>query len=150
MARFLIIGYGNPLKSDDGVGCRAAEELSQQISSPEVKIIRAHQLTPELSEEAARAELVIFIDARAEGTPGEVDWQEIRVDAGSQETLHDFHDLSPAAILELANYLYGKAPLGYLLTVSGEHFVDGESLSRPVLSAIPTVIAHVRRIISMP
>jgi hydrogenase maturation protease len=150
MARFLIIGYGNPLKSDDGVGWRAAEELSQQISSPEVKIVRAHQLTPELSEEAARAELVIFIDARGEGPPGEVGWQNIRVDAGSQKALLHSHDLSPAAILELANDLYGKAPLGYLLTVSGQHFEDGESLSKAVLSAIPTVIAQVRRIISMP
>jgi hydrogenase maturation protease len=64
MPRILIIGYGNPLKSDDGLGWHAAQELSRELTPPGVKVIRAHQLTPELAEEASTAELVLFIDAR--------------------------------------------------------------------------------------
>ena len=61
MPRVLIVGFGNPLRSDDGLGWHAAQELSQEVSAPEVKVIGAHQLTPELAEEASAAELVLLL-----------------------------------------------------------------------------------------
>ena len=62
MARILIVGYGNPLRFDDGLGWRAAEELSQRLSPPEieVEVIVRHQLTPELADNVRNAEAVFF------------------------------------------------------------------------------------------
>ena len=66
MARALIIGYGNPLRGDDGLGWRAAEQLAEIIPQSEAEVIACHQLTPELAEPISRARLVIFIDMSLE------------------------------------------------------------------------------------
>jgi hydrogenase maturation protease len=75
MARVLIVGYGNPLRGDDGLGWHAAEALRAAL--PEAEILAVHQLTPELAEDASRAELVIFLDAAETGAPGEWRCREI-------------------------------------------------------------------------
>jgi hydrogenase maturation protease len=147
MPRILIIGYGNPLKSDDGLGWHAAQELSRELTPPGVKVIRAHQLTPELAEEASRAELVLFIDAREGAPPGDIRCEALHLeDAPSVASVHS-HDLRPATILQLARELYGFSPRAFLLTVTGEHFEDGDSLSEPVRSALPQLIAQVKTFI---
>jgi hydrogenase maturation protease len=153
MPRVLIIGYGNPMKSDDGLGWYVAQALSVQIVSRDVKVICCQQLTPENSEEASRAELVVFIDARQGGPPGEIHHEAIlldkgRLDKGRSRSFIHTHDLSPTAILQLSNELYGKAPRAFLVTVSGQQFQDGDSLSEPVSSALPNVIARVKKLIS--
>lgn len=147
MPTVLIIGYGNPMKSDDGLGWHVAQALSEQITSPDVKVICTQQLTPENSEEASRAELVVFIDAKEGGPPGAIHCETIHLDKASRSSIHT-HDLSPAAILQLANELYGKAPRAFLVTVSGQQFQDGDSLSEPVSSALPNVIARIKKLIS--
>ena len=63
MAKVLIVGYGNPLRGDDGVGWRAAERLRGAIRDPDVEIHALHQLTPEVMEALGRADRAIFIDA---------------------------------------------------------------------------------------
>ena len=61
---FLVIGYGNTLRSDDGAGQRVAEKIGQW-ELPGVGALAVHQLTPELAENIAQADAVIFVDAVA-------------------------------------------------------------------------------------
>jgi len=63
--RILIIGWGNPLRGDDGVGWRAAELLSGTLAGHDVAVRVSHQLMPELAEEISRSEFVVFIAASA-------------------------------------------------------------------------------------
>ena len=70
MARVLILGCGNPLRGDDGVGWHAAERLLKRSAELDATIKSCHQLTPELAEPVSKAERVIFIDARIGQTPG--------------------------------------------------------------------------------
>ena len=70
MPRVLIIAYGNPLRSDDGVGWIVAEELRRRLASPEVEVLQLQQLLPEVAESVSRAETVIFVDASCDGEPG--------------------------------------------------------------------------------
>lgn len=146
MARILIVGYGNPLKSDDSLGWRAAEQIIRQLSSREIKVMRVHQLLPEIAEEASQAELAIFIDARQGESVGEIACELLTSETSSGPTYS--HDLSPFAILKLARELYGSNPRAYLLTVSGECFEDGETLSPAVAAALPQLIARVKALIS--
>src|SRR4051794_39172723 len=67
----LIIGIGNPLRSDDGLGWKVAEQLVQDLRPGQV-ILTVHQLTPELVQWMANANLVVLIDASREGEPGEL------------------------------------------------------------------------------
>jgi hydrogenase maturation protease len=145
MARILIVGYGNPLKSDDGLGWRAAEEIVRQLPSPEIKVMRVHQLLPEIAEEASRAELAIFIDARTGEPAGEIGCEELTNEAGARSTYS--HELSASTIVQLARELYGRSPRAYLLTVSGECFEDGETLSPAAQAAVPKLIARVKTLI---
>jgi hydrogenase maturation protease len=146
MARILIVGYGNPLKSDDSLGWRAAEEIVRQLPSPEIKVMRVHQLLPEIAEEASRADLAIFIDARTGEPAGEILCEEITNQTGVGSTYS--HELSASTIVQLASELYGRSPRAYLLTVSGECFEDGETLSPAVQAALPKLIARVKTLIS--
>ena len=83
MARIVIVGYGNPLRSDDGLGWRVAEELSRRLSPPEVEVIVRHQLTPELADDVRNADAVFFIDAARVGQPGEVTCTPVTLQPGT-------------------------------------------------------------------
>lgn len=146
MPHVLIIGYGNPLRSDDGVGWHAADEIAREFSSPDIRVVRLQQLLPEIAEDASRANLALFIDARQGGTPGEITCEAL--EANTTVTPAYSHDLSPASVLRLAEQLYGKRPRAHLLTVSGESFTDGDSLSPAVAAALPQLIAHIKTLIS--
>ena len=72
MAGVLVIGVGNPLRGDDGLGWHAAEHLRERLVELHATVTSCHQLIPELAEPVSRAERVIFIDARVGPTPGTV------------------------------------------------------------------------------
>jgi len=143
MARFLVIGFGNPLRSDDAVGWVVARRLSTELPGDAARVIAAHQLLPEMAEEVSRAERVVFVDATETGSAGDI--SEKLVEASSTRT--DTHELSPAAILTLAQELYGKCPPAHLLTIAGETFETGEQLSASVTESIPRVIERIKALL---
>jgi hydrogenase maturation protease len=149
MPRVLIIAYGNPLRSDDGLAWRAAESLQGKFSAEDVEILCLQQLGPELAETASRCECVIFIDAASgSGSPGEVQIREFfRDNSGPAETSRFCHALPPSAILGLAAQLYGTRPQAFSATVSGENFEHGESLSPAVAAALPDLLARIEELI---
>jgi len=59
----LIIGCGNPLRGDDGLGWVVADCLAAVLTDPAVEIVRTHQLTPEMAESFTSAKLVVIVDA---------------------------------------------------------------------------------------
>ena len=134
MPRCLIVGYGNPIRSDDGFGYKAAAALDQEISSPDVKVVVAQQLTPELAEFVAQSARVLFLDASHEGRPGEIRMATIRRDPESRPSAVS-HGLTPAALLELCYRYYGAEPEAVLYTVTGENFSLGENFSPALQNA---------------
>ncbi len=153
MATCLIVGYGNPLRSDDGAGSKAAAALESELSSPELRVIAAHQLTPEMAEPVARSSRVLFLDASRTGAPGEIRCQRIgRREACSDSQLQPSnvsHDLAPSALLELAaRYFHVEhfhaEPEAWLLTITGDNFDLGESFSPAVEAAWEGYLARIR------
>ena len=51
----LVIGYGNALRSDDGVGPAVASALSSDVRAFGLTVLQRHQLTPDLAPEFAAA-----------------------------------------------------------------------------------------------
>ncbi len=147
MGRVLIIGYGNPLRRDDGLGWLAAEHLEEVVQDDEVTILTRHQLSPELVEDIRKADLIIFIDACSYGTPGEVRQERIRPETGCPPDSFSHH-LHPAALLACAKALYGVCPEAVVLSVAGESFDHGEGLSTSVTGAFRTIIEGVYGIIA--
>jgi hydrogenase maturation protease len=145
MARVLILGYGNPLRSDDGLGWQVGVELFRANKSPDVLVLPCHQLTPELAEPISRAEIVMFVDITRQGTPGEFRCEELRSQAGAVSFTHH---LSPAGLLDMSSELFGCCPRAYLLSICGESFELGHSLSATVSARLPELKARVRELIA--
>lgn len=114
----LVIGYGNPLRQDDGLGWHVAERLRARTMVG-VDVVASHQLAPELAEAISRAELVVFVDARHGTEPGRVTLQ---TTVASSEKVAFSHFLLPGQLLGLAGALYGVCPPAWTITVDGESF----------------------------
>jgi len=144
MIRLLIIGFGNPLRCDDALGWHIAQELLRGPIPDDVQVVAAHQLTPEMSEVASRAEHVLFVDAARHGDPGSMECDLLESDASP---IRYTHELSPSIVLKLAKELYGRSPAAHLLTIAGESFETGEAMSSRVRAAIPALVARIRRFV---
>ena len=109
---FLIIGYGNELRGDDGVGPRVAEAV-EQLKLPGVRTLICQQLSPEHAEPVAMAQLVVFVDAAVDA-PREVQFRKLEP-AGSSQLLA--HAADPRIMLALARDVYGHVPEAWWLTI---------------------------------
>ncbi len=134
MAPLLIIGYGNPLRRDDGFGWHAARRLRESMPDRDVEVLTVQQLTPELMEPVSRAGRVIFIDARAGGEAGTLLTRPVEPDRFSGTAFTHF--ATPAALLGGAAELYGAHPEAVLITCAGADFGFGDELSAPVQAAL--------------
>lgn len=132
----LIIGIGNPLRSDDGLGWAVTEYLSRdQVSGYDIQTV--HQLTPELAQWMATASLVVMIDANREGKPGEMCIRPLYLPA--QQSSVSTHFTTPEELMLLTSAVYGQCPPVMLVTLVGEEFNIGERLSPTVAAKIPIV-----------
>jgi hydrogenase maturation protease len=150
VARVLIVGYGNPLRSDDGFGWHAARELASRLQDSDVEVMARQQLTPELAETASHFPLVIFIDAARDLPPGELRCAKItRSENREQGEGSSFsHFLTPASLLAWTAELYSQFPDAYYIAVGGESFAEGESLSPTIQAAFEPVMAQVRSLLN--
>ena len=134
MPTSLILGYGNPLRSDDGAGWKAAAALERDPSSTDLLVVASQQLTPEMAETISRCSRVLFLDAAHTGSPGEIRMEAVRRDPNTK--VGDVsHQLLPPALLELAYRYFAAEPDATLLTLTGENFEFGEHFSAPVEGA---------------
>ena len=124
----LVIGIGNPLRGDDGVGALLAEPVGGRC---------VQQLTPELAAELAELEAVLFIDAwlaPAGAAPQLTAIAPVDGAAGS-------HRLEPVQLLAISQVLYGRAPDAHLLRVPAYGFDHGTALSAELQAALPAARA---------
>lgn len=144
-ARTLVIGIGNPLQSDDGLGVQASLML-------ENKNLPAHVHVEELGTPGwgllARMDgwpRVYVIDAVQMGQPPGT-WQRFNQDEVSlvsQSGPVSLHEAGLAESLELANTL-GIMPEEFVLYgVEPAVIEPGEDLSPAVLQALPGLVEHI-------
>lgn len=139
----LVIGFGNTLRGDDGLGPAAAERLRSALPSDRVQVWSCHQLMPEMAEAVAAAGLAVFIDAAADTPPGEISARDVKPAVDSSIILQT-HGFSPSQLLGCAKYLFGRAPAGVVFSVGGADFSLREGLSPAVAQAVDGLVARVR------
>lgn len=125
--RYLIIGYGNTLRSDDGAGYRVAETIDQW-NLHSVQAMAVHQLTPELAASIAEAETVIFVDAvvvSSDASP------EVTVECLESDDNPAFtgHVINPRSLLALSELLYQSSSQAYQILIPAFVMDLGETLS---------------------
>src|ERR1700694_1773272 len=114
----LIIGIGNPLRSDDGLGWAVADQLSQG-GNVGCDIRRVHQLTPELAQLMAAANLVVMIDASHEGEPGELRIRTLSSSASAYPGAVGTHYTTPEELAALTAEVYGQCPPVVVVSMTG-------------------------------
>lgn len=148
MARVLIIAYGNPLRSDDGVAWKAAEALQGRLPAANIEILVLQQLGPELAESISRCVGVIFVDAASGGkNPAEIRIKAMSAGLEKAEVPRFCHALPPVALLGLADRLYGARPRAYSATIEGKSFEHGEALTAVVAAALPAFVSRIEELV---
>jgi hydrogenase maturation protease len=131
----MVVGYGNSLRSDDGVGPVVAARLAGDPRLAGVIIRSEHQLTPELAADASQVSLLVLVDAGTDEAPGEVSVRRLEpspVEGGTAWT----HHLDPSALVGLAREIWGSAPPVILVSIGPASLEVGEGLSEAVVPAV--------------
>ena len=166
-ARVLVVGYGNALRTDDGVGWHAARLLAGDPRLADAVVVAEHQLTPELAFDLSLASLVILLDATTETAAGTVTVRWIAEpgaaagggagtgagprgpgEAAGVPPGASSHHVDPELLLALARQLYGRAPRAVVVSVGVSELGLGEGLTSAVEAALPAVADIVARLVA--
>jgi hydrogenase maturation protease len=152
----LVVGVGNPTRSDDGAGLAVAERIAA-LDLPDVEVRTTQQLQVELAEDFPRFDQVIVVDTAMGGDAVQLhriradDAQEPKGSRGRESAHPSFrgeetrasHHLSPAVLLALTDTLHGRAPELLLCTLRGERFDFGTSLSPAVQAQVNEAVRRI-------
>ena len=124
----LVIGIGNPLRCDDGVGAYVAESIEAK-GLHGVKVWITQQLQVEDLERMLEFSRIILVDASVQGPL--LDFRPIEKFTG--HILSSSHYLSAETFVNLANSIYHKNLNIHLCSIRGDCFDTGDKLSSGVL-----------------
>ena len=140
-AELLVIGYGNSLRRDDGVGPRVAETV-EELQLPGVRTLVCQLLSPEHADPIARARRVIFVDAAVDRMDG-VHFRKLEPGETSQLMAHA---ADPCTMLALARDVFGHAPEAWWLTIPAIHLGFGTDYSAETEAGFQQAVAEIKRL----
>jgi hydrogenase maturation protease len=127
----LVIGFGNTLRGDDGLGPFIVEGLEDLRGSLNLdfRSIRLPQLDLILTPEIGSADVVIFVDARDDNDDDLVKVELIEPEEAVGGRGYTTHLTAIPGLLGLARDWFGKAPICYAVMPKGIDFSFGETFS---------------------
>ncbi len=144
----LLIAIGNTLRRDDGVAHRALDLLGKL--SPDITPRKTHQLTPELADDMAPFDRVVFVDA-VEGTRrGEPSLQLVLEEEPDALSSPLTHSTTPAAVLALSRRLYGFDGVAWLIAIPTFDLGIGEGLSTEGEAEATLAAGRLREFLELP
>ena len=154
MRRTLVAGFGNMYRRDDGAARAVIDSLRERLGRPRLEeeddgfedrghaidTVVLHQLVPELANDVAGYDLVIFVDAHVGSIPDALREEALDVCYKPATVSHQLH---PCTVLALAGELHGQAPQGILLSLRGYDFDYGEGLSDETAAIVPGAVERI-------
>lgn len=147
-ARTLVVGLGNPILGDDGVGWRVAEQVRERVDTTDVDVLCLSLGGLALMEHLTGYRRAIIVDAMTTGAPigtlHRINGRE--VDGGGDELriqhTASVHDLSLSVALAMGRELGLDLPTDIQVVgvEATPEFDFGETLSDEVGRAIPAAI----------
>jgi hydrogenase maturation protease len=136
-ARCLILACGNTLREDDGVGPFLAQWAEDRWrDDARVRVLCDHQWTPEMVDDVAQADFIVFVDCATDCEPGLV--RVMAVEPAADTSKLGTHHLDAGQLLALSRQLYGRMPRSSLLLTIGAGSLElREGLSEAVNAALP-------------
>jgi hydrogenase maturation protease len=143
-ARILVLGIGNILLKDEGVGVRAIEELRHShVLSPNVEVVDGGTAGLDLLEVMEGASDIIVVDCVAgdeePGTVFRIPLDQLGCPEATFQSLHQVGILDTLRTLEML----GRRPRCVLIGVQPEEIALGLDLSPRVAAKLPQVVQAV-------
>ena len=146
----LILGIGNSVLSDDGVGCKVAQQLEDRLKGhPDVAVKETSLSGLSLLGEVTGYERLIIIDAiqTRGGKPGAI----YKLSPGNFKTgrMAVIHDLGLVSTLELGRKLEMEMPHEVVIfAIEAKDMVTfSEQLSPEVEKAVPDAVEAVMKVV---
>jgi hydrogenase maturation protease len=144
--RTVVVGLGNPLLSDDGVGVLAARLLAERLAGAPVSVAESSWGGMRFLDLLAGFERAIIIDAIQwrHGPPGTV-YRLSPDEAVPTVRAVSFHDISLGTALALGSRLGIPLPaeIVFLAVEAGDILTVSEACSPEVMAALPEVVRQV-------
>ena len=139
---FVIIGYGNPQRRDDGIGPYIVDRLRPIFKHRRnVHLLVRHQLEPGIIDTLKIADRILFVDASAEALAEGRQWAEVRPELDTMPFL--IHQVAPAFIVGLLQSLYHRHPQTWIISVEGADFGFGTGLSANARNRATRVVGEI-------
>jgi hydrogenase maturation protease len=142
----LILGVGNPIITDDGVGIRIARELRKKITDENIDILDASIEGLAVLDVIEGYDKLIIVDSikTRDGSPGEcykVDWQGLR-NGLSPATAHN---VNICTAIEMGRRLGQSVPdeiVIYAVEVK-DNLTFGENLTEDLERKVPDLVCRI-------
>lgn len=151
VGRLVIIGIGNPYRSDDAAGLLVARSLRGKV--PESVIVLEHDGEPaSLIEAWESADAVIIVDAVSSGSPPGtlhvIDAWNVPLDRDLFR--HSTHSFGLVEAVGLGKTLGRIPPTAWIYGIEGKEFAAGTEVSPEVLDGVAKATSAVMRGIAEP
>ncbi len=140
MKSIAIIGVGNYLRQDEGVGIHATQFLRNQFKHEDCEVIDAGVPSIALLHMLDNRKLVVIIDcADFAGSPGEIKTfqpEQLKYEEKREVSLHATDLLT---VFEMARSMGMGLPPIFIVGIQPESVAQGMELSKPVQSAVQSI-----------
>jgi len=148
--RIVVLGIGNLLKGDDGVGVRVVEALERgEALPPGVALVDGGTGGPTLMTEFAGAAALIIVDAGELGAkPGTV--REFGLEEVAETNAprpFSLHDVGVMGMIDLTRQVGELPPVVRFVVIQPERFDTGDRLSPAVAASVDRAAEAVRAVI---
>lgn len=144
----LLVGYGNVMRSDDGLGWHAAGRLAEDQRFDGSVVLQRQQLTPELALDISESALVVLIDANTALAPGVFSVKMVEPAADVPDRTWSHH-VSPTTLVTIARELYGRACEVYIVSCGVQSLDIGDRLSPVVEQALPQMVDAIAELVAL-
>jgi len=147
ISKILVLGIGNDILTDDGIGPRLVTELEKEMDNDYLDFMTLASGGLEILEMIKDYKSVIIIDAikTKNGIPGNIYYL---TPSNFKETLHisSFHDVSFLTALRLADKLEMTIPerINIIAVEILEDLTFSSSFSKPIAEKYPQIFQEVQ------
>lgn len=153
MKQTLVLGIGNVLLADEGVGVWALNQLLQQYAYlPDVRFLDGGTLSFTLAADIEESDHLLVLDAAQLGTgvlPGTVKtFEDVKMDAFLGAARRSVHEVGLIDLMDIARLTERVPSRRAIIGVQPEYLDWGDEPTEPLRKAMPQIDAEFRRILN--
>ncbi len=138
--KILVIGVGNTIMGDDGLGVRALKMLRERPLPDNVDLLEAETSLVDVMPDTDPYRKIIIIDAIKTGKPGMTIIRDPFVPVAPKDHALSMHEVGIAEALKISMLASGRLPETVIVGLNPTHLDYSTELSESVLEALPTLV----------